>query len=175
MAPDDLRTKYPHLKKFWPYIDLLSKESPRGKVLISTGFIEQQLKEVLLAFMLPVSQAKNLLDGLNAPLGTFSSRISACYSLGLIKDHEQHDLSIIRHIRNDFAHNIHTSFETPSVVDRCGKLKTKAPDYTSEKMGEVELGPQEQFESAVVALILNLVNRPHFVGKQACLAHDWPY
>jgi hypothetical protein len=175
MVPEDLKAKYPNLEKFWPYLELLRKESPRGKVLISTGFIEQQLKEVLLAFMLPVSQAEDLLEGANAPLGTFSARISACYTLGLIKEVEHHDLNVIRRIRNDFAHDIHTSFETTSVVDRCRELKMKAHDYTSEKMGEVKVGPQGQFETASVALIMNLVNRPHYVGKQRCVANDWPH
>jgi hypothetical protein len=171
----DLRAKYPNLARFWPYLDLLQKESPRGKVLISTGFIEQQLKEVLLSFTLRVPQAEELLEGGNAPLGTFSARISACYALGLIKDAEHHDLTIIRRIRNDFAHDIHTTFETPSVIDRCRELNMKAPDYTSEEMGEVKVGPQGQFESAAVALIMNLINRPHYVGQKRCVAHSWPY
>lgn len=175
MVPDDVKAKYPNLANFWPYLEVLNKESPRGKVLVSAGFLEQQLKEVLLAFMLQNAQAEELLEGANAPLGTFSSRTNTAFVLGLITDREHHDLTLIRRIRNDFAHDIHTSFETRSVIDRCKELLLKAPDYTSEKMGEVKVGPQGQFESAAVALIMNLINRPHYVSRKRRTMEAWPY
>jgi hypothetical protein len=49
--PPALREKYPNLEAFWPFLQTLREESPRGTVLISCGFLEQQLKEFLLAFM----------------------------------------------------------------------------------------------------------------------------
>jgi mannitol operon repressor len=175
MVPYDVNAKFPHLAKFWPYLELLKKESPRGKVLISTGFIEEQLKEILLAFMLQNTQATELVDGANAPLGTFSSRISACFVLGLISEPERHDLTLIRRIRNDFAHDIHATFETRSVVDRCNELILKAPDYTNPEMKDVIVGPAGQFDTAAVALIMNLTNRPHYVSQKRCVASAWPY
>lgn len=175
MVPDELRKKYPNLEKFWPYLDLLNKESNRGAVLISTGFLEEQLKEILLAFMLGNSQAEELVEGGNAPLGTFSARITACYVLGLISDNEHHDLNLIRRIRNDFAHDIHTSFETQSVIDRCKDLRRKADDYDSETLGEVRVGPSGQFRTAAVGLIMNLINRPHYVSRERRKPVDWPY
>ena len=81
---DDLLKKYPNLKEFLPYLDLLRKESPRGQVLISAGYLEEQLKQVLLAFMREDADSTNLLEGGNAPLGTLSSRIAACYALALL-------------------------------------------------------------------------------------------
>lgn len=170
----DVRADYPHLAKFWPYLDLLHKESDRGKVLISTGFIEEQLKDVLQAFMLKGKVATELLTSANAPLGTFSSRISACYALGLISDDEHNDLTLVRRIRNDFAHDIHTTFETPNVVDRCRQLRLKAHDYTSEKMGDVVVAPAGQFTTAAISLIMNLTNRPHYVGLKRRTYGDWP-
>uniref|UniRef100_UPI00083A5443 hypothetical protein n=2 Tax=unclassified Phenylobacterium TaxID=2640670 RepID=UPI00083A5443 len=122
----DMSAEYPHLERFWPYLDLLHKESDRGKVLISTGFMEEQLKDVLLASMRKGKVANDLLTSGNAPLGTFSSRISACFALGFVTDDEHHDLTLVRRIRNDFAHGIHTTFDTPSVVDRCRQLRLKA-------------------------------------------------
>lgn len=175
MVPEDVKAKFPHLAKFWPYLELLDKESARGKVLISTGFIEEQLKEVILAFVLQDAAATELVEGANAPLGTFSSRITACFVLGLISEAERHDLTLIRRIRNDFAHDIHTSFDTRSVVDRCKELLLKAPNYTHSEMGKIEVGPAGQFESAAVALIMGLINRPHYVSEKRCAAVQWPY
>jgi hypothetical protein len=49
---DEVLKEYPNLKDFLPYLDELNNESPRGKVLISTGYLEQLLKEILSAFLL---------------------------------------------------------------------------------------------------------------------------
>lgn len=86
------KAKQPHLKEFFPYLDIVRSESPRGQVLVSTGFLEEQLRQVLLAFMIENRSAIELLDGANAPLGTFSARISASSALGLISEVEAHDL-----------------------------------------------------------------------------------
>ena len=169
------RNRHPHLAKFFPYLDLLRKESDRGKVLISTGFMEEQLKDILLAFMVEGGPATELVTSGNAPLGTFSARIAACYALGLISEREHHDLTLLRRIRNDFAHDIHTSFDTPSVIDRCKLLHHKAHDYTSEEMGELVTPPAGQFTTAAVGIIMNLTNRPHYVSRKRCTYGEWPY
>jgi hypothetical protein len=62
---------HPHLKDFLPYLDVLNKESGRGKVLVSCSFLEQQLEGVLRAFMRQNDSANSLVDGPNAPVGTF--------------------------------------------------------------------------------------------------------
>jgi mannitol operon repressor len=175
MVSEDLRRKYPNLQNFWPYLELLHKESDRGKVLISAGFLERQLKDILLAFMLDNPEAADLVGGHNAPLGTFSARITACYVLGLITENEHGDLNHIRRIRNDFAHNIHTTFQTPSVADRCKELRHKAHDYTSLERGEVKVDAAGQFTTAAVGLIMNFTNRPHYVGKRRCASGAWAY
>ena len=174
MFPDELTKQYPNLKEFFPYLALLNNESDRGKVLISTGFLEEQLKQILLAFMLQGSQAEDLVDGGNAPLGTFSSRITACYVLGLISQNEHDDLHLIRRIRNDFAHNIHTSFKAESVISRCKELKYKAHDYEHPAKGAVKIEPSGQFTTASVGLIMSLTNRHHYVSQKRRTAENWP-
>ena len=172
---ESFKKENPHLDDVWPFLKLLQEESDRGSVLISTGFLEQQLKDVLTAFMQEVPAKAYLLGGANAPLGTFSSRISACFTLGLITDDEHHDLNQLRRIRNAFAHDIHTTLNMQSVKDRCATLKMKAHDYDSEEMGEVRMTAQGQFHTAAVALIMNFVNRPSYVAKQRRKPQDWPY
>jgi len=143
--PDSLRATHPNLEKFWPFIQLLRQESERGQVLISAGFLEKQLKDVLLGFMIDNPQTRGLVEGANAPLGTFDARIEACYALGLITEDEHNDLILIRRIRNEFAHHIDTSFETLSVVSRCSQLRMKEEDY-----GEVKVGASGQFQTAAI-------------------------
>ena len=65
---------YPPLAEALKFIEELRKESPRGRVLIAAGFIEQQLRDVLAAFLSTETDLATLLDGASAPLGTFRRR-----------------------------------------------------------------------------------------------------
>src|SRR5262245_64259296 len=94
--PESLRAKHANLERFWPFIQQLRLESERGQVLISAGFLEEQLKDVLLGFMIDNSRARDLVEGANAALGTFNTRAKACYALGLITEDEHNDLNLIR-------------------------------------------------------------------------------
>lgn len=84
---------------------LLHELDDRGLVLSLAAFAEEALGTLLKAFMLPTDTSNQLVDGFNAPLGTFSSRIKAAYSLGLITKEQFSDLEQLRKIRNYFAHN----------------------------------------------------------------------
>ena len=78
-------------------------------------------------------------------------------------------------LRNAFAHDIHTTFDTPSVKDRCATLRMKADDCDSGELGEFRVNATGQFETAAVALIMNLLNRPHYVAKQRRTPQKWRY
>jgi len=173
MVDKDFAAANPHLKEFFPYLEIVNKESERGKVLVSAGFLEEQLKQLLLAFMLKDDRAIELVDGANAPLGTFNARMTASYLLGLIYEIEYHDLVLIRRVRNDFAHSIHASFSTPSVIDRCKRLKLKAQDYTRADGSLVVVDAAGQFTSAAVGLIMNLTNRAYYVSKERRTSVNW--
>lgn len=172
---DDYKAKNPHLKEFFPFLDELNKESPRGRVLISAGYLEEQLKRILLAFMVEDNRAEDLVEGPNAPLGTFSARTTACYVLGLISENERDDLVLIRRIRNEFAHQVHTSFETPSIVSRCDQLKFSAENYVKPDGTPIEVEADRQFATSAVILILRLTNRAQYVEKERRTSREWPY
>lgn len=95
-----------------PYVDGLNsvfeslhEHDDRGMVLTLAAFAEDTLGLLLLAFMREEKQAKELVEGFNAPLGTFSARIKATFALGLIMRDSYEALEILRKIRNNFAHN----------------------------------------------------------------------
>lgn len=77
----------------------------RGLVLALAAFAEEALGELLKAFMMPSEATAQLIEGFNAPLGTFSSRIKAAYAIGLITKEQFLDLERLRKIRNEFAHS----------------------------------------------------------------------
>lgn len=83
---------------------MLDEMDERGLVLSLAAFAEDALGSLLTAFMLPTSTTAQLIEGFNAPLGNFSSRIKAAYSLGLIRKEQFDDLEQLRKIRNLFAH-----------------------------------------------------------------------
>jgi mannitol operon repressor len=166
---DDLNKRCTGLEKFWPYVRILNAESPRGKVLVSVGFLEDQLKQILLAFFVYCSEAEELIEGGNAPLGTFSARIAACFVLGLITEKEHDDLRLIRRIRNAFAHESDTTFNSPDVIKCCMELSQQASPEANEP-----LIAAKKFHIAAVAIIMNLSNRPDYVEKQKRRLGTWP-
>jgi mannitol operon repressor len=66
------------LKYFSGFLAEFQKESDRGAALVGAALPDTRLERLLLSHMVPGKVANDLLLGGNAPLGTFSSRISAC-------------------------------------------------------------------------------------------------
>lgn len=177
--PDELKKTHPHLEPaFWPYLCTLHTESPRGKVLITSSVLEDLLKGVLQAFMCK-GVGEGLFEGASAPFGTFSSRILGCHALGLISDDEAADLTLIRKIRNQFAHELTSSFDTPAVRSRCSELKLRIPDSVELVVGQDMQGsltnPEVHFTTSAVNLLLRLVNRAQYVGKERRTTKEWQY
>ncbi|WP_232080757.1 hypothetical protein [Variovorax sp. SRS16] len=102
----------------------LNGESPRGMVLVAAAMLDDALRELLLASLVPnPSGSDTLFDGANAPLSTFSARIDAAYRLGLISGNFCRDIHIIRRIRNDVAHQPSGfTFDDPSPRSRIEAL-----------------------------------------------------
>lgn len=157
----------PYYQPLMDYLDQLKEESPRGSVLISTGYLEEELKKILMAFFVEDADPKVLVDGANVPLGSFSSRIAACYALALITQDERDDLTLLRKIRNEFAHQITASFENQSIIDRCKNLHHRARDYVLPEQGPIVLEARAQFQTAAAALIVAYTIGPIMSGKPA--------
>ena len=108
------------LAKLKAYFNSLVGESDRGIALGLAASFEEELGAILRAHMLDDRATTGLLAG---PLGSFAARISACHALGLITTAEQKALTVIRDIRNYFAHNWDAAgFDDPFVETRCRRL-----------------------------------------------------
>ncbi|WP_300074982.1 MltR family transcriptional regulator [uncultured Ruegeria sp.] len=169
---------HPHLRDFMDYLSHFNEESTRGGVLVTCGFLEQQLKDILLAFMVGNAATQSLFEGGSAPLGTFSSRIHACHALGLVTEDEYHDLNIIRKIRNEFAHRLNVSFEDRSIQNRCKNLRKRAQGNKKKESQNPKANASEarvSFATCATAVILHLVNRRAYVSRQRCSVDNWPY
>ena len=170
VSKEELANQYPHLADFLRLLEHLNRESERGQVLICSAFIDDLLVKVIHAFLIEGPSANKLLNGFNAPLGSFSARIEAAFAMGLIISPEYQDAQTIRKIRNEFAHAVDVSFQNPKIKQLCANLNFSAKDYK-----DVVVAPRGQFSSAATGLILNLTNRPHYVSQSRLRPRRWPY
>jgi DNA-binding MltR family transcriptional regulator len=89
-----------HLK---PLFDELNKETDRGAALLSASVLDQTLADILLNFLVEGAATRVLLK-YPQPLSSFSARQNMCLALGLISKAEYDECSLIRKVRNEFAH-----------------------------------------------------------------------
>lgn len=168
--PLPVSDSHPHLGGFFDFLEDFNKETERGAALAAAAMVDDQLAKTIEAFLIPNKGSTALLEGFNAPLGTFAARIAAAFALGLINEREYRECELIRKVRNEFAHQIKVSFETEKIVRLCAQLQMAATDYA-----EVKVGTRGKFTTAAVALILNLTNRPHYVGREQLKPREWKY
>jgi hypothetical protein len=152
------------------FVDELKRETDRGLPLVGAALIDDRLQETLRSFFCEGRTSSKLLDLANAPLGTFSSRIQACYALGLIDDHEFAEIELIRKVRNEFAHANHgTSFQTERVKGLCSTLSSDLPEGENYPTHE----PRFRFINAVVSIVLRLYYRPEWVALERRAPKTW--
>ena len=139
---------------------LLEKQDDRGLVLSLAAFAEDALGNLLKAFMLPVAASAQLVDGFGAPLGNFSSRIKAAYSLGLITKNQFSDLEQLRKIRNLFAH----TWQPISLADQRVSGHIRSMSYASYLQVYPET-PDEKLRSSGFALLLALTSAANTLAE----------
>ena len=166
---DEILEENPHLAEFLPFLDTHNAESPRGSVLVACSFLDEQLRAIIEAFLVPDSDKSLLLNGFNAQIGTFSARIKTAHCLGLISDAERDDLDTLRKIRNEFAHSHRVDFDAQKVIDLCSNL-----NFSASPRSDVTVSAYARFSLGAVGLVLNLVNRAHYVGRAGLQKREWP-
>lgn len=137
----------------------------RGLVLSLAAFAEEALGEILKSFMTPSAATTQLIDGFNAPLGTFSSRIKAAYAIGLITKEQFLDLERLRKIRNEFAHSWKpvdiSKQKVAALIDSMtfSRIDDHFPDTPSEKI-----------RSSMSCLLVELRSSTHQIKKKGMQA-----
>ncbi len=105
----------------------IKKGNDRTVAIVASSYLDECLRQLLNKFMINDIKKVGELVGdeknVDCPIGTFSYRILTCYCLGLIAKHEIHDLTLIRKIRNYFAHSLHgASFDDEIIMGYCSTL-----------------------------------------------------
>jgi mannitol operon repressor len=151
------------LKDFSAFLKEFQSESDRGAALVGAALIDHKLADTLRAFMVRGKVADELIDGGTAPLGTFSARTKATFALGLINRHEMNECTLIRKVRNEFAHRKHgTTFKDPVISAFCHRLKSGLPGDRTDFVGK----PRAIFVNAVVLTVLRLTYRDAWVARE---------
>ena len=139
---------------------LLEEQDDRGLVLSLAAFAEEALGNLLKAFMLPVAASGQLVDGFGAPLGNFSSRIKAAYSLGLVTKNQFTDLEQLRKIRNLFAH----TWQPISLADQRVSGHIRSMNYASYLQAYPETA-DKKLRSSGYALLLALTGAANTLAE----------
>lgn len=118
--PDSGSKALDGLNRFLRYLGTLDD---RAMVLALGEFANVTLEALLIQYLGNTKDAKELVAGYNAPIGTFAARIRMANTLGLLHPDQHHDLRILKDIRNAFAHDFEgISFDSPDIKSHCGKL-----------------------------------------------------
>ncbi|MCQ1766097.1 hypothetical protein NOJ28_11175 [Neorhizobium galegae] len=142
---------------------VLGQETDRGAVLVAASFIEGQLGEVIKGFLIHHGAVKDLMSGsMGAPLQSFGSRISMAFSLGLITEKERDDCTIIRKIRNKFAHQVTPAFTEKSIIDLSANLRLGLSELNVKDADAAS----QQFKMAAANVFLRLHERVKWVVSQ---------
>jgi hypothetical protein len=156
------------------FLKEFQEESDRGAALVGAALLDARLERLLLAHMLPGKVAGELVNGRNAPLGTFSARINLCYALGLITTAERHDLNLVRSIRNEFAHREHgITFSDDRITGLCSSLNSRRSTKMIEETGGYP--PRQRFNDAVLFTAMQLWYRPEHAAPYKAQERQWPY
>ncbi|EPG6918551.1 TPA: hypothetical protein SMT72_002133 [Proteus mirabilis] len=159
--------KDPEINELSIFLNELHEESDRGIALLSASIIEDWLSTILKSFLIDNEASKKMLDGFNAPIGTFSAKINMAFSLGLIMKNEYKEIEIIRKIRNEFGHNWHgISFKTQKIIDLTNNLPWLGP-------GDIEQTVKSRFKFCVTILLTDLLWRNRLVSKEKITPKIW--
>lgn len=159
------------IQYFSMFLDEFQKETDRGAALVGAAMIEDRLERILLSHLLDNNVREELFNGINAPLGNFSSKVKIAYCLGLITDLEYNECEYIRKIRNEFAHSLHgLKFDDQKIKDLCFNLKANTP--RGDRCGG---DPRQLFINSVILTSMALFYRPEYNNPYKCKKRNWRY
>ena len=159
-----------HAEDLANFINELQAETDRGLPLVGSALIDDKLHSTLKSFLIIRKSSDKLLSDPYAPLGTFSAKIEACYSMGLIDDFEYHEIGIIRKIRNQFAHAKHgLSFDNKKIIGLCTSLESPLPEGSDYPVNSTRF----RLINSIVCIVLRLYYRPEWVANERRKSRKW--
>jgi DNA-binding MltR family transcriptional regulator len=99
-------------------------ESDRAAAILSAALLDEWLRRLLVSFLIDVPKEVDAMLDVEQPIGSFGARIRLAYCLGLLDEKLFRLLTLIKKVRNEFAHQLHgLTFETAEVAETCATLR----------------------------------------------------
>ncbi len=143
-------------------------ESDRGIVLIYANILDETLKRCIESHLVKHEDVKKFLNDPYAPLGTFFARITCAFAIGLIPEAEFMELNLIRKIRNDLAHLVDVSFQSPRIVSYCNQLLSDSPPLAA-----MCSSPRDRFVMSAEFMGLQFESRLPEISDQRLFYQGW--
>ena len=86
------------------------EKNERAAAIVGAAYLDTLLENILINFFVDDEQEVGKLLGVERPLGTYGSRTTVAYCLGLIGKTIRDDLRLVGKIRNRFAHDLSAAF-----------------------------------------------------------------
>lgn len=166
-----MKKSNPKINMFSKFLKEFQSESDRGAAILGASMLDEKLKAVTKSFLIDCKQSKELIEGYNAALGTFSSRLNLCFAMGLLSQNEYEDCNTIRKIRNDFAHKFELdfSFSDKRISSLCWNLHANLPGEKEDFKDK----PRFIFVNGVISLYMSWMYREEYVKKIKLKIYDW--
>lgn len=126
----------------------------RAIAIVGAAFLDSTLEHILVTFMADDEKETNRLLGVDCPIGSFSSRVTATYCLGLICKTIRDDLRTVGKIRNRFAHQLEADFDSEPISGWCRALRWH--EFSMMTRTPAVATPREIFKVGVNQLICHL-------------------
>jgi hypothetical protein len=147
----------PLLDQFQEIVPKIRAESDRATAILSVSYLDDLLRRLLEAVLVDDPISRELFDAY-APLNTLRGRIDMGFAFGLFQKSIHRELSLIRKIRNAFAHDLNAhSFDQAPMRDQCRQLHVMRMKIgLSRPPGDTSSDERTAFFLSVVSLAMEL-------------------
>jgi DNA-binding MltR family transcriptional regulator len=137
------------------YMNAMRVESDRGAVLVAAAYIDEELADLIRAFLVNDRKITERLLEYPGPCSTLASRCDLAYCLGIFGKDVYADIRTIIKIRNNFAHTKEgATFERQDISDLCSHLTRDMRESGTEMAG---VKPRTLFLISAGSIILALL------------------
>lgn len=136
----------------------IDAQTDRGAAVIAVAYLENRLTALIQSRLHDISKVSDRIFKGYGPLGEMRSKIDMGYVMGFYGPRTYKDLTTLRRIRNDFAHDERPlDFQSQSIKARCDNLYLPTKIL---RMGETAppTEPRDKFMCAVQLLLAFLLS-----------------
>jgi DNA-binding MltR family transcriptional regulator len=148
----------------------LKNESDRAMVVIAGSLLEDTLREMIKTKFIKIEpqELKELrIFNFDGPVGSFSTKITMAYALGIIEEQTVKELTDIREMRNACAHSfLPINFGTPELANICKRLFSSPQNIFQYAVDDDREKMRKAFVTAFTTLMTVITHGSRAEGKR---------